>query len=271
MGRHATLVKRQDELDADAWFRGYFPASKAPRWDGVTWRRNFRELWLRDAAVFCLGDVAGKDILDVACGGGLYMVVLAKLRARVCGQDISPDAVAEAEKTLARHSVAGVVKVGNATRLLFEDRSFDAVFSGDFIEHIALAEKRLFIAEVFRVLKPGGVFVIKTPNLTYLRTSVRLERLLALCHGRSPRSIHIAHTRNNPDTQHYGLITHARLRALLLERMFHSMEFTREPLSREHIPEWLRSSLAELPLLWRVFNEQIIVRARKPLFYGLFP
>lgn len=267
----STQIRTKHELGSDAWSRGYFPASEPGEWDGVTWRRNFHELRLRDLALFCLGDVAGKDILDVACGAGLYMIVIAKMGARVSGQDLSADAVAGARDALKRHALPGSVKTGNATKLLFDDQSFDGVFSGDFVEHITPEEKRLFFAEVFRVLKPGGVFVIKTPNLTYLRLSVGIKRVLAVLRGRSPLSIHIPHTRNNPNNEHHGLITHGKLRRLLLDHMFHSPEFQRHPLTRAHIPQVLQETLPGMPCVWRLFNEHIIVKARKPVFFGYFP
>lgn len=199
------------------------------------------------------------------------MVVLGKMGARVSGQDISAESISECRQVLQRHSVEGTVQVGDATRLLFEDASFDAVFSGDFIEHISLEQKRLFLAEVFRVLRPGGVFVVKTPNLSYLRLSVFIKRLTVVLKGRSPLRIHIPHTRDNPDSEHHGLINFSLLRKLLLEQLFHAPTFQRQVLSRPGLPVPLQEALPQLPFFWRVFNEHLILTAHKPLFYGYFP
>lgn len=264
----ASLEELRD--DPDMWFRGYFQAA-AKGWDGKTWNRDFGELQRRDIAILALGDVRGKRILDVACGSGLYMVVLAKMGAVVSGQDLSEKAVAEARATLTRHALQGCLQVGTATRLLFEERSFDAVISGDFMEHIDWDEKRAFVAEVFRVLEPGGTFVVKTPNLTYLRASVVLKRLIAVLSGRSPFGIHVAHTRDNPDNQHHGLATYSRLATLLREQFFHIPEFRSQPLSKKLLPRFLQECLPALPLLWPLFNPDLILVCRKPVFYGYFP
>jgi 2-polyprenyl-3-methyl-5-hydroxy-6-metoxy-1,4-benzoquinol methylase len=132
----STPLVTWDDLadDPDYWFRGYFHATRDP--GNARYRRDFDELRRRDLALFALGDVAGKTILDVACGSGLYGVMLGKMGALVSGQDISEKAVMTARAASARHGLHGSFRVGTATRLLFEDASLDGVFSGDFVEHI---------------------------------------------------------------------------------------------------------------------------------------
>ena len=66
---------------SDRWFRGYFPASH--RMDETVWRRDYDELQRRDLFLFALGEVQGKTVLDVACGSGLYLVLLAMMGATV--------------------------------------------------------------------------------------------------------------------------------------------------------------------------------------------
>lgn len=51
--------------------------------------------------------------------------------------------------------------------LPFEDNSVDVVFHEDFIEHIDQRSQWLFLAEVFRVLKPGSIHRVNTPDLNY--------------------------------------------------------------------------------------------------------
>ncbi len=255
--------------DPDYWFRGYFHTARIA-WDG-TYRRDFDELRRRDLALFALGDVRDRAILDVACGSGLYMVVLAKMGALVSGQDISEQATTEAQAALERHGLQGSLRVGTATRLLFEDASLDGVISGDFVEHISRDEKRTFFSEVYRVLRPGGTFVIKTPNLIYLRLTNLLKRMAALVRGRSPLGIHIEHTRNNPDNQHHGLTTYNELSRMLREQLFHSPQLTFQPLSKRPLPQYWQETLPTLPILWRLFNRDLIVSSRKSLLCGHFP
>ncbi len=258
-----------DEIarDPDAWFRGYFRQSHDV--GETVWRRDLDELRCRDLFLFALGNVKGQAILDVACGIGLYMVPLGLMGATVSGQDLSGDAVGQAQQALARHGLSGCLKVGDATRLQFDDECFDAVVSADFVEHITAEQKQRFFAEVFRVLRPGGLFAIKTPNLSYLRLSVMLKRLAAVATGRSPR-IYVLHTRGNPDTEHHGLTTYRRVRAALLESRFHEPRFVRHPLGKHRLPHRLQFLLPRLPILWPLFNQHLLVVARKPIFLGYF-
>lgn len=258
-----------DEIsrDPDAWFRGYFRQSHAV--GETVWRRDLDELRCRDLFLFALGNVEGQAILDVACGIGLFMVPLALMGATVSGQDLSSDAVGQARDALERHGLSGSLKVGDATRLQFDDDSFDAVVSADFVEHITEEQKRQFFAEVFRVLRPGGVFAIKTPNLSYLRLSVMLKRLAALATGRSPK-IYILHTHGNPDNEHHGLTTYGGLRTGLLETRFHEPTFVRHPLGKRRLPRRLQYLLPRLPILGPLFNQHLLVVARKPIFLGYF-
>jgi 2-polyprenyl-3-methyl-5-hydroxy-6-metoxy-1,4-benzoquinol methylase len=259
----------QLQNDPDYWARGYFHTTHVD-WDG-TYKRDYDELRRRDLALLALGDVRGKAILDVACGSGLYLAVLAKEGALVSGQDLSPNAISESRSNMERLGLPARLELGDAARLAFEDASFDGVISGDFVEHIQLDAKRSFFAEVFRVLKPGGVFVIKTPNLTYLRFSVLLKRIAVVARGQSPMGIHIQHTRNNPDCEHRGLSTYRALRAMLLEQLFHTPQFVPQPLSKRPLPVVLQEVLPRLPIVWTLFNRDIILACRKPLFLGHFP
>ena len=60
--------------------------------------------------------------------------------------------------------------VAPAHPIAFRDRSFDAVFAGELIEH--LADPRQALAEFRRVLKPGGLLVLTTPNRRRLANRV---------------------------------------------------------------------------------------------------
>ena len=75
-------------------------------------------------------------------------------RSIVFGLDYSAPAVCAARLS---HSLAG-----DATRLPFENDIFDFVIAGELLEHIAPCDPVL--SEAYRVLKPGGRFLISTPN-----------------------------------------------------------------------------------------------------------
>lgn len=54
----------------------------------------------------------------------------------------------------------------------FEDNFFDLVFAGEIIEHII--DTDMFIRDIYRVTKPGGVLIITTPNLASFENRVRI-------------------------------------------------------------------------------------------------
>lgn len=110
---------------------------------------------------FALPLVAGRDVLDIACGAGYGSALLARSAARVTGADLSPAAVDHA-----RTRYAGVPNLefrqADCAALPFADASFDAVVSFETLEHIAAQDA--FLDEVKRVLRPGGFVVLSCPN-----------------------------------------------------------------------------------------------------------
>ena len=118
---------------------------------------------------------------------------LAAAALKYSGQDLSEDAISRRLENAVRLGVEFDLKVGDATRLLFENKSFDIVFSRDLFEHIENATKTLVVKESYRVLKPGGKTVIKTPNLSYLPLAIFLKRIKLLMQLESP-FVYIRHT-----------------------------------------------------------------------------
>ena len=133
-------IKKTEELSNNAWESGYFHSSHE-NWDGETWVRNLHELQIRDLALFTLGDVCGRKILDIGCGSGEYMLTIAKMGGKVSGQDISSGNISNSLKILRENGFDADAKVGDAVKLLFNDNYFDAVFSADLFEHISYEQK----------------------------------------------------------------------------------------------------------------------------------
>lgn len=104
--------------------------------------------------------VKGKNVLDAACGVGYGTQLLAKSASSVTGVDYSEDAIAYAKEHYSSKNVS--FDVSDATKMPYKDASFDVVISFETIEHIH--NPTAFVKEVRRVLKPGGVFVVSTPN-----------------------------------------------------------------------------------------------------------
>lgn len=119
-------------------------------------------------------------MLDVGTGPGHVPVLVCERSAdaRVVGVDLSRHMLARAEARRARspHRERLSFAVADAKRLDFADASFDAVFSNTILHHIP--DPRPFLAELARVLRPGGVLLVR--DLFRPRDEDELARLVAL-------------------------------------------------------------------------------------------
>ena len=114
--------------------------------------------------VFAREYVRDKDVLDIACGEGYGSHLLAEAAARVVGVDIAEDAVAHASRKYGRRSRLEF-RAGSCTAIPLDDASVDVVVSFETLEHIDEQEEML--AEVRRVLRPGGSLIVSTPDKLY--------------------------------------------------------------------------------------------------------
>ncbi len=104
--------------------------------------------------------VAGKDVLDIASGEGFGSSILAQQARSVVGVDIDTQSVQHAVGKYATETLR--FQQGSATDIPMADGSVDVVVSFETIEHIVEHERML--AEVKRVLRPGGVLIMSTPD-----------------------------------------------------------------------------------------------------------
>lgn len=111
-------------------------------------------------------DPGATAALDVGCGGGFMTEEVARMGFDTTGVDPSERSL-QAAAAHARDSRLRIRYVGGvAESLPFEDGSFGAVFCCDVLEHVRDLPKA--IAEISRVLKPGGTFCYDTLNRTWL-------------------------------------------------------------------------------------------------------
>lgn len=105
------------------------------------------------------GMVRGGTALEIGCGRGAGVEVILHQfdAAHVCGVDLDPLQIERARRRL-QDKYAGRVTLmqGDAERLPFENTSFDAVFDFGALHHVPDWQRS--IAEIRRVLKPGGTF-----------------------------------------------------------------------------------------------------------------
>jgi phosphoethanolamine N-methyltransferase len=106
-------------------------------------------------------DLKGKSVLDIGCGAGGIAIALVRDHGAgyVCGLDVEDPVLTHARALVdgaGLSSRIGLVKVAPGP-LPFPPGAFDVVFSKDSIVHIP--DKHALMAEVYRVLKPGGWFL----------------------------------------------------------------------------------------------------------------
>ncbi len=99
------------------------------------------------------------DVLDAGCGVGWGTALLAAGGAHATGVDISPIAVEDAQQA---YGDRAEFAVADLLELPFENESFDAAVCFEAIEHVANPEPAL--DELRRVLRPGGLLLVSTPN-----------------------------------------------------------------------------------------------------------
>ena len=106
-----------------------------------------------------LGEAARGSVLDVACGPGILSAAIAKAARQVVACDLTPQMLTKAAQRCADAGLDNVTfREGNATELPFADAAFDAVVTRLSVHHFDRPGRAM--SEVFRVLRPGGSFVI---------------------------------------------------------------------------------------------------------------
>src|SRR5690606_13572805 len=120
------------------------PPDASPSWDD----QLFREEILRHVGLDSL-------VLDLGAGAGIVPQMNFKgLVGQVCGVDLDP--------RVETNPILDEGRVADAGGIPYPDNMFDLVFSDNVVEH--LDDPAEVFTEVARVLKPGGLFLFKTPN-----------------------------------------------------------------------------------------------------------
>ena len=156
------FMLRQRPGEADAPTEGMTMNWAAPFYDlycpAVGLGRGFRAQTLGYAALR-----PGARVLDVGCGTGVLTrraLESAGAGAAAVGIDPAARMIRVARETARRAGSSAEFQVAAIEALPFPDASFDVVLSSLMLHHLPPDTKRRGLAEVYRVLKPGGRFVI---------------------------------------------------------------------------------------------------------------
>jgi SAM-dependent methyltransferase len=111
-----------------------------------------------EALIDAVSAPAGATFLDVACGDGNLSLAAARADLKITGSDLAPGLVEKARERLAAEGFEGEWAVADAQDLPFADGSFD--LAGSVFGAIFAAEGRKAVAELQRVVRPGGTAAI---------------------------------------------------------------------------------------------------------------
>jgi SAM-dependent methyltransferase len=143
---HARQNRESWDADAETYQQRHAGAIEhdAPHWG----------MWqIPEAQLQALGELDGREVLELGCGAGQFGLSLVRQGARVTGIDNSAK-----QLEFARANAGGLMTLvhGSAEALPFEDASFDVVCC----DHGAMGftDPRVVVPEVARVLRPGGRF-----------------------------------------------------------------------------------------------------------------
>jgi SAM-dependent methyltransferase len=146
-------------------------------------------------------------VLDLGCGEGHFAALLARAGADVIAADVAEEPLRRAHQA---HPTLELRLLEPEAPLPFEDRSFDAVWAGEVIEHVA--DTQAWLSEVRRVLRSGGALLLSTPDHGPLRLLS-----LALCRRRFEEHF-------DPRSEHLRFYTRRTLAGLLADFGFERVE-----------------------------------------------
>ncbi len=206
---------------------------------------------------------AGEQVLEVGGGMGTDLAQFAKNGAHVTDVDLSGGHLALAQENFSLRGLTGRFVHQDAETLPFDDNSFDLVYSNGVIHHTPHTDR--VVAEILRVLKPGGktiLMVYAESSLAYWRNLVlwealRPERLLTRSMG-DVLSRTVERTENDAQPL-VKVYTRASLRRLM--RGFTDITIVQRQMEPVDLPPRLRRFL---PFFERIAGWNLIVKARKP-------
>jgi 2-polyprenyl-6-hydroxyphenyl methylase/3-demethylubiquinone-9 3-methyltransferase len=118
-------------------------------------------------------DYRGMAALDVGCGGGVLAEEFAAMSFHVTGIDPSEQSLNTARQHAQSMGLSIRYQQGTGESIPFADNTYPVVYCCDVLEHVRDLPK--VIGEIYRVMKPGGVFFFDTLNRTFVSKLVAIK------------------------------------------------------------------------------------------------
>lgn len=178
-----TKSSPHDSKDTSGYYRDEFGrmARFYDRGLRIAFRMVGGETAFREAVVAAADVHPGQSVLDVNCGTGTQAIVTAAATGgsgRVTGIDLSREMIAMARRKAGSGSIEFIV--ANAEDMPFEDATFDSATITLAYHEMNRQGRSNALAEIGRVLKPGGRLVIadlRAPDTLFTRFSMRILRI----------------------------------------------------------------------------------------------
>ncbi len=114
-----------------------------------------------------IGIFKSKNILDVGCGSGIFMLDFIYKGANVTGIDYSQKMLQLAQGLFNRYKIpkkSYVLKKAKASSLKFKNKSFDVIIATGLTDYIPIKETMIFLNKSFKILKDDGQLIISFPS-----------------------------------------------------------------------------------------------------------
>jgi ubiquinone/menaquinone biosynthesis C-methylase UbiE len=173
----------------------------------------------------------GMRVLDAGCGEGVFVEEFA---GRLAIEGLDP------------HYSSAFVRRGSLLALPYDDAAFERALCLDVLEHLMYAEQPRALAELHRVLAPGGALLVSVPNLAHLQSRVHF-----FVTGRLIRTANeIKHPGDRPIAEYLSLFERAGFTMARREGIFPTVPI---------VTAWIRRRPAERAWLHRALTRALPV------------
>lgn len=125
------------------------------------WHQKRMDVSLRESRIN-----PGMKVLDIGCGSGVFADRMAAIGAEVTAVDANPRAVAFAQQTYRRPNLCFMLALDN--QIDFPASSFDRITLLEVLEHMPRLQGLELLSSCVRLLRPGGLLTVSTPNAASL-------------------------------------------------------------------------------------------------------